>query len=173
MFDFFCLQFIGILEQELNMSLESPKNIEDVLHIVNPEHYKHLGEVPITCHRDVHIHYNIFQYALEQYIKDMNLSIEEVTKSCFKSSTDIRGNCEVLINKLIEISSWSVRTVNRINNCVDKVKLVQMALLDLYETPPETFDLKKFNSDAEYRENFAQEFQKISGYSLPERFRGE
>lgn len=150
------------------MSIESPRDIEDVLHYVNPEHYKHLEEVPMMSHLDVHFRYNKFQYALEQFIKENNLDIIEVIKSCFKSSTNIRGNCEDLINKIIEISSFSVRATNGIRNCPNIILLVQKSLLDLYETPSETFDLKKYKNDAEYRENFNQKFKEKTGLKLPE-----
>ena len=42
-------------------------------------------------------------------------------------------------------------------------------MLDLIETPADTFDLKVFNSDSEYREKFAEMFYEKTGIQLKER----
>ena len=47
--------------------------------------------------------------------------------------------------------------------------LVRNSLLDLIETPADTFDLKVFNSDSEYRDKFAEMFYEKTGIQLKER----
>lgn len=150
------------------MSWDTAHCIEDMLHIINPEHYKHLKDIPTKTFQNNNYSYNKFQYALEMYIKDQKLNASDL-KEIFEASPNIEEKCNQLVDKMIEISDWwSVRAYHQIKNA-DKIELVRNSLLDLIETPAETFDLKVFNSDSEYREKFAEMFYEKTGIQLKER----
>ena len=67
------------------MSWDTAHCIEDMLHIINPEHYKHLKDIPTKTFQNKNYSYNKFQYALEMYIKDQKLNASDL-KEVFEAS---------------------------------------------------------------------------------------